>query len=73
MQQERIIDPLKEEVSEELDQIICTRRLSAGKKLVHVVPVNDSNLEYNGVVDSGVFSNYSGNDYKLKLTDVKTM
>ena len=46
-----ILEPVKEDVSEKLDQIKCTRIHSVGRGIV--VSVNVNNKECSGVIDTG--------------------
>ena len=71
--QERALEPVKEDVSEKLDQIKCTRIHSVGRGIV--VPVNVNNKECSGVIDTGadatVISSAHARDARIDISNCK--
>ena len=71
--QERALEPVKEDVSEKLDQIKCTRIHSVGRGIV--VPVNVNNKECSGVIDTGadatVISSAFARDARIDISNCK--
>ena len=71
--QERALEPVKEDVSEKVDRIKCTRIHSVWRGIV--VPVNVNNKGCSGVIDTGadatVISSAFARDARIDISNCK--